>query len=224
MHAVGAPEPGSRSDSDDTPAEASASSPTDPDTNFRDEERGLSAPVPLSVRTSSIGQSSSTAVGEDTELRPTSLITAGGFIKKKASQLMDAVSLSSRKGSDSSVAPRLASLVDAFANSEIAAAVKAEIEHVKAITVENGNTGDMRDVAVETSLVRGRKRASWGMQFRILSGRAFKNLYRDPALLAAHYVASIVLACEYILFCGPSFMLTWVFSVVRVVLSRRDVS
>lgn len=197
MHAVGASEPSSRSDPDEAPsAEASSSSPTDPENIFRDEERGLSHPVPLSVRTSSIGQSSSTAVGEDTELRPTSLTAAGGFLKKKASQLIDAVSLNSHKGSDSSVTPRLTSLVESFANSEIAAGVKAEIEQVTAIAIERGNSGEMRDVAAETSLVRGRKQASWGMQFRILSGRAFKNLYRDPALLAAHYVASIVLACE----------------------------
>jgi hypothetical protein len=52
-----------------------------------------------------------------------------------------------------------------------------------------------RDVA-EVSELRGRKRASWSTQFRILSGRAFKNLYRDPALLAAHYLSSIALACE----------------------------
>jgi len=51
---------------------------------------------------------------------------------------------------------------------------------------------------LETTLLRGRKRASWTTQFRILSGRAFKNLYRDPALLAAHYIGSIGLA----LICG----------------------
>ena len=59
----------------------------------------------------------------------------------------------------------------------------------------NGN-GELRDVAVESTLLKGRKRASWMTQFKILSGRAFKNLYRDPALLAAHYLSSIALACE----------------------------
>jgi hypothetical protein len=43
---------------------------------------------------------------------------------------------------------------------------------------------------------RRRRGASWPTQFRILSGRAFKNLYRDPALLTAHYLSSIALACE----------------------------
>jgi hypothetical protein len=65
--------------------------------------------------------------------------------------------------------------------------------------VDSG-AGQLPDVAVETSLLRGRKRASFGTQFRILSGRAFKNLYRDPALLMAHYLSSIGLACELYLF------------------------
>ena len=59
------------------------------------------------------------------------------------------------------------------------------------------NQNQQPDVALENSLTKGRKRATWGTQFRILSGRAFKNLYRDPALLAAHYNSSIVVACEY---------------------------
>ena len=46
---------------------------------------------------------------------------------------------------------------------------------------------EMRDIAAETGMLRGPRRAGWGTQFRIMSGRAFKNLYRDPALLTAHY-------------------------------------
>ncbi|KAJ2916380.1 hypothetical protein MD484_g4023, partial [Candolleomyces efflorescens] len=61
----------------------------------------------------------------------------------------------------------------------------------------NGISNEPVDALLETSLLRGRKRASWGTQFRILSGRAFKNLYRDPALLAAHYLSAIGLACIF---------------------------
>jgi len=43
--------------------------------------------------------------------------------------------------------------------------------------------------------------ARWATQFRILRGRAFKNIYQDPALLAAHYLSSIALA----LICGLFF-------------------
>ncbi|KAL0953121.1 hypothetical protein HGRIS_004390 [Hohenbuehelia grisea] len=83
----------------------------------------------------------------------------------------------------------------------------SERRNVNASANANGNTNgnsvstELPDVAVETSLLRGRKRASWATQFRILSGRAFKNLYRDPALLAAHYLSAIGLA----LICGLFF-------------------
>ncbi|KAL2912287.1 FAD-dependent urate hydroxylase [Polyrhizophydium stewartii] len=43
-----------------------------------------------------------------------------------------------------------------------------------------------------------RARASWWTQFRILSGRTFRNLYRNPDLLRTHYVISVVVA----LICG----------------------
>ena len=64
--------------------------------------------------------------------------------------------------------------------------------------------GELRDIVMESTLLRGRRRASWGTQFRILSGRAFKNLYRDPALLAAHYLSSIALACRYFSLFNPA--------------------
>jgi hypothetical protein len=93
--------------------------------------------------------------------------------------------------------------VEAYAESEIARAIKREWEELRRETERAGEgrgvldpMNDLPDVALETSLLRGRKRASWGTQFRILSGRAFKNLYRDPALLAAHYLSSIALACK----------------------------
>lgn len=156
------------------------------DTNFRDEENGLGHP--LSVRPPS---GDSTAAG--------SLDIATGYIKRKTSRLMDAVSLSSQRSDTSPLTPALATLVQAYAESDIAERIKNEIEEVRASahTGSSGNGtegGETRDVVAESSLLRGRKRASWGTQFRILSGRAFKNLYRDPALLAAHYISSVALA------------------------------
>ena len=170
---------------------ADSSNPDSPgaltsDTSFRDEENGLGHP--LSVRPPS---GDSTATG--------SLDIATGYIKRKTSQLMDAVSLSSQKTDTPPLTPELATLVETYAKSDISERIKNEIEEVRASahTGANGNgteAGETRDVAVESSLLRGRKRASWGTQFRILSGRAFKNLYRDPALLAAHYISSVALA------------------------------
>ena len=98
----------------------------------------------------------------------------------------------------------LAALVEAYRASEIAAAIQRDVEvvsraHSHSAGPGNGPTNgesELPDVAVESLLLKGRKRASWTTQFRILSGRAFKNLYRDPALLTAHYTSSIALACE----------------------------
>ena len=192
-----------------------AVSATEDVSNIADEERGLgrsSGFVPFVPR-----PSSSTPPPEDeTELqtRPNSISSTGKYLKRKTSQLIEAVR-SSGVGSNKPTPPKLAALVEAYATSEISAAIKAEGEQLRREVERGAGTGvgvdghsvpvepsggavvnELPDVALETTLLRGRKRASWGTQFRILSGRAFKNLYRDPALLTAHYLSSIALACR----------------------------
>lgn len=181
-----APPPQAAGDSSepDSP-DAEQSSASTADTNFRDEENGLGHQ--LTIRP----PSGNTTLG--------SLDIATGYIKRKTSQLVDAVSLSSHKTDTPPLAQKLATLVETYARSDIAEAIKNEIEEVRASAQAGANGsgtegGETRDIVVESSLLRGRKRANWGTQFRILSGRAFKNLYRDPALLAAHYISSIALA------------------------------
>ncbi|KAG6811944.1 hypothetical protein H0H93_014097, partial [Arthromyces matolae] len=127
------------------------------------------------------------------------------YLKHKTSQLLEAVT-SSPEGATKPISAKLAALVNEYANSEIAKKIKDEAEELRrhASASDNGQAtretavagveNGLPDVALETTLLRGRKRASYATQFRILSGRAFKNLYRDPALLTAHYVSSIVLA------------------------------
>lgn len=163
--------------------------------NLGDEEQGL---VPLHQR-------SSTSVSDETELRtrPSSISSTGAYLKKKTSQLFDAVASGSQRSANTPLAPQLAALVDAYAQSSIAAELKTEFNDVLSSAGTNGNnpSSELPDVAAETGLLRGRKRAGYGTQFRILSGRAFKNLYRDPALLTAHYTASIAVA----LICGLFF-------------------
>ncbi|KAG1759716.1 hypothetical protein EDD22DRAFT_904851 [Suillus occidentalis] len=162
--------------------------------NLLDEERAVGA--------SSVGSHgrSSTAVEEETELR-TRRVSFTSSIKRKTSQILEAVR--SSPSGDNVLTPKLAQLVESYSTSEVARSIKAETE---VATAQHGADtshadGELRDVVVENSLLRGRKRASWGTQFTILSGRAFKNLYRDPALLAAHYLSSVVLA----LICGLFF-------------------
>ena len=181
--------------------------------NYADEERGLGLrsvtvhrdPVrsPIGSNGHSEGaQSSATDVEDETELqtRPNSLAEAtsasGNFIKRKTSQLLQAVSGSSKV--DAPLSSQLVALVDAYASSEIASSLRAEIDNIAASTNQNilrpSDPASLPDVAAESILLQGRQRASWTTQFRILSGRAFKNLYRDPALLAAHYLSSIAIA------------------------------
>ncbi|KAF8196368.1 hypothetical protein K438DRAFT_1968080 [Mycena galopus ATCC 62051] len=182
--------------------------PSEDVANLGDEERGLvrhqTPTAPLSAH---VGSSSpETRNLEDTELptRASASARAGNYIKRKTSQLLEAVSLSyGHERANVPLAPKLAALVDAYAASAIAGEIRVEAEALRQASAGAGagGPGELSDVAVETGLLRGRKRASYGTQFRILSGRAFKNLYRDPALLMAHCSSSIALA----LICGLFF-------------------
>ncbi|KAI0955797.1 hypothetical protein AcV7_006368 [Taiwanofungus camphoratus] len=175
------------------PAEATTS---DEDNNVRDEERALGrGATTLSISARSSNGQSSTA-GDETELQIRSGSSSGSssFIKRKTSQLLEAIAPSPYKG-DAPLPPRLAALVDAFSNSHVAASLQADTEEAaRASNPTSDGTAELPDVALENSLTRGRKRASWVTQFRILSGRAFKNLYRDPALLTVHYISAVVMA------------------------------
>ena len=97
--------------------------------------------------------------------------------------------LDSRPNSIVDVVPsaRINSLVAAFAASSILEAVRVDIS--QEISASTG-------AADEVGLLPTYERAGWWEQFTILSGRSFKNLYRDPMLMLSHYVVSVVVACE----------------------------
>ncbi|KAJ4490766.1 hypothetical protein J3R30DRAFT_3424942 [Lentinula aciculospora] len=183
----------------------------------------LESTSPGEEEDTSNGEQARSIIGDnatnDTELqlqtraRPSSVISnssvSGAYnsIKRKTSQLFDAVSGGASSSSGSShnhhhgqMASKLRYLVEEYQRSDVAKEIREDREGVRSGAASNGNAyeGQLPDVAIETTLLRGRKRASWGTQFRILSGRAFKNLYRDPALLMAHYLSAVLLA----LFCG----------------------
>lgn len=214
MHAsIDAPASNSSTPLDITP-------PSEDSANVANAEQGLSIlphSVPLSVRSVL-----STNLDDETELQPTSSSSSGNYIKRKTSRIFKAVlengvvNLVANKNQMQNVpvAPALNVLVEAYATSTIAAEIKADGEQLRREVVradtgnDNGNgngttSNELPDVILETSMLRGRKRASWATQFRILSGRAFKNLYRDPALLTAHYTSAIALAsmCHFACFC-----------------------
>lgn len=141
-------------------------------------------------------------------------------IKQKAHKLLGAFTSTisptptSTSTSEENVIPeKLASLVLASRASDDAKIVEAEIGRI-----QNGESPDgTRDVG-ENDLVRGYKKAGLWTQFKLLSGRAFKNLYRsarllyffwvrnriadggfrNPLLMATHYAVAIIVA----LICG----------------------
>ena len=94
-------------------------------------------------------------------------------------QLLEVFSLSTAHGSDPGplLMPHVAGLVNAYAASEVATAIRAEIRSVAQPAQGPEGSEELPDVMVESELLRGRKRATWATQFRILSGRAFKNMY-----------------------------------------------
>jgi hypothetical protein len=106
------------------------------------------------------------------------LFNVTSAIRKRTSSLFQSTSEGSTL-----LPPFLADLVAAYEESDLAKHLDGQV-----------GTSDVGSDVRPGSEIRGRKRASLWTQFRILSGRAFKNLYRDPALLATHYIAAFVLA------------------------------
>jgi predicted ATPase len=160
----------------------------------RDEERA----VP--TNRDSHAASSSSGTVEQNESR-----TQGKNFLSVIKQTLGTASISStRNERPAQKEVHLEALVKSYRESNVAKEVRHEIDHAATANGVNNGTatprgadgGAMRDVAEESTVLRGRRRASWVTQFRILSGRAFKNLYRNPALLAAHYTAAIAIAGE----------------------------
>lgn len=97
--------------------------------------------------------------------------------------------------------PRVTALAEAYARSDIAAGMRAEVERLLAGPSSRDSrpddSTDVNAIEVDPRAVTGYRRASWWTQFTILSGRAFKNLYRNPMLMLVHYVVSVALAREF---------------------------
>ncbi|EJU04900.1 hypothetical protein DACRYDRAFT_114221 [Dacryopinax primogenitus] len=183
----------------------------DPNPNL-DEEQGFANHT---VNAPGQSSSSSTAAAEDAERQVPSQpeesagAGAGAYIRHKTSQLLSVITATSVTLAPQTLSPELQALVDAYASSDIAAETKAEIAAFSP-HVQNGVNGDSDssnpDSAPGQQDIKSHRRASWPTQFRILSGRAFKNLYRNPWLLTTHYVSAIVIAfaCGFFFYQVPN--------------------
>lgn len=90
---------------------------------------------------------------------------------------------------------KMSELVQFYLHSAMAQNLAREIESAKE-RAEAASTST--ESSTSTTDLRGYPTAGVLGQFWILSGRTFKNLYRDPMLLTTHYVMAILLG----IFCG----------------------
>jgi hypothetical protein len=140
------------------------------------------------------------SLADQLKTQPQSLLEQGtNFLKHTAKAFDNLTSTSSTRAEPSKRPVPLARLAQVYAESDIAKEITANIA---AVVATHGTSDQLRDVAEESMALRGRKRATKMTQFQILSGRAFKNLYRDPALLTSHYIGSVIIARMWFIFCS----------------------
>lgn len=85
-------------------------------------------------------------------------------------------------------------LIAAYKDSEVAAGVREEIENAAHSVPNGGADGSANGSAHRVpGTMKGFRRQGWFGQFAILSRRTWKNLYRNPLLMLAHYAISILL-------------------------------
>ncbi|KAI5476299.1 ABC transporter [Pseudohyphozyma bogoriensis] len=84
--------------------------------------------------------------------------------------------------------PRIAALVEAYVGSDAKRKTEDEIRAATTSATANGHADG------EPVVLRSYRRAGWWSQFVILSGRSFKNLYRNPMLMLSHYAVSVIVA------------------------------
>ena len=91
-------------------------------------------------------------------------------------------------------------LIEAYKTSSVAKEMQEEIDEAASPTPNiDGEITQAFGLGGEGN---GFRRLGWVGQFKILSSRTWKNLYRNPMLMLAHYAVSIVLAvlCGYLFF------------------------
>ncbi|KAL8286472.1 hypothetical protein RQP46_004489 [Phenoliferia psychrophenolica] len=121
------------------------------------------------------------STGEETELVESSRSSTFG-------RIFSGSGFSTPRSPSPALPPKLASLVQSYATSEVASETKEEIKQAAGHATANGHVDGAEVV------LRAYKRAGWFAQFSILSGRSFKNLYRNPLLMLSHYAVSVVVA------------------------------
>ncbi|MCJ1390622.1 hypothetical protein MMC18_003483 [Xylographa bjoerkii] len=86
-------------------------------------------------------------------------------------------------------------LISNFAASEVAASTREEIQAaVDSATSANGHANGQPNGAAKAGTMKSYRRIGLLRQFMILSLRTWRNLYRNPLLMLAHYAIAILVA------------------------------
>lgn len=93
--------------------------------------------------------------------------------------------------------PHIRTLSQAYENSSVAAEVNDNIAKLVS-EAQVAVTDD--ELSGNTLVITSHKRPGFISQFMILASRTFKNLYRNPMLMFAHYAISVVLARKFFLY------------------------
>ena len=97
----------------------------------------------------------------------------------------------------------LDALVQSYANSNLAGSIHEDIQTtVQSAINSNGSSNALPNSAAKNSSLKTYKRIGLIRQFIILSKRTWKNLYRNPMLMLAHYAVAILVAvlCGYLFY------------------------
>lgn len=152
--------------------------------------------------------SSSRSSTHELRTRPTSLVTENGGNESEdpttTSKLAAGVRSAfggrkSRPPAQAPLPPKVASLVESYHSSTIAASIQGDIDaqseasRIRSRGVNSNGNADLADIEEADKVLRTHQKASLFTQLRILSGRSFKNLYRNPQLMLAHYALSLLL-------------------------------
>ena len=96
----------------------------------------------------------------------------------------------------SGLGPDLDGLVSNYASSSVASGIRDDIATVvNTASASNGaSNGSAGGTTMKSGTIRGYRRVGFLTQFVILSQRTWKNLYRNPMLMLAHYAIAILVA------------------------------
>ena len=123
-------------------------------------------------------------------------------IRQEQEELLYSPKAKANSNTNSNSKNQLDLLIQGYQNSSISSHISSLINELNNMDTTHSSSSPFNAREwISNYTKKYSKKARWWTQFRILSGRMLKNLVRNPNLLAAHYLISLLAA----LFCGTVF-------------------